>query len=99
VAEVEARLARRNIRYYTNMCLVRRNVKFVQSHRIRLMSLWLLDDIDANDIHTTEWRRLIGCHYVIGHFPPKNPIISSSCAENNLQFKASYGSSPPCTSN
>ena len=45
--------------------------------------------------HPVLW--LIGCLIHIGHFPQKSLIISGSFAKNDLQLKATYGSSAPCT--
>jgi len=51
------------------------------------------------EIPPTGRRRITGCLIFIGHFSPKNPMISGSFAKIDLQLKASCESSPPCTAN
>ena len=46
--------------------------------------------------HNTAWRRPIGCLRLYRSFPTNSPI-SGSFAKNDLQLKATYASSPPCT--
>jgi len=38
----------------------------------------------------TGWRRLIGCHISVGHFPQKSPRISGSFARHSYGVNHSY---------
>jgi len=45
----------------------------------------------------TRWCRCIGCLIFISLFLQKSPLIGGSFAKRDLQLKASYVCSPPCT--
>ena len=73
------------IKVLVNICWILSQVSTAPSH-----VCWALLNIH------TGWPGPIGCLIFTGHLPEKSPIISGSFAKNDLQLRASYGSSPPC---
>jgi len=74
------------------MCMSYTYVHFIGKIWVCLNTLYTL-------VHVTGWRRPIGYLLFTCHFPQNSPMISGSFAGNDLQLKASYGSSPPCIRN
>ena len=82
--------------------------EFVRQHLAR--QRWWLPCLDVDSrvlecrgqkhsrVTQRSWQWVTWRLIFIGHFLQKSPRISGSFAENDLQFKASYGSSQPCTS-